>query len=74
MKIHEFLDQLGIRASILVAGLSGGFLRGLSRKQFKAREMFAPPVCGALAAAYLTAPVVHFLKAIDWPLPAAAFC
>lgn len=71
MTVPEFFDQLGIRASILVAGLSGGFLRGLSRKQYKAREMFASPICGALAAAYLTAPVVHYLKAIGWPLPAA---
>lgn len=69
MSILEFLDSIGLKGSILMAGLSGGILRGLSRREYKARELFASPICGALAAAYLTAPVVHYLKAIGWPLP-----
>ena len=65
----ELLDMLGIKASVLVAGLSGGAMRALSRKSYKAREMIASPVCGALAAAYLTTPVVHYLNKVSWPLP-----
>ena len=65
----EILDMLGIKASVLFAGLSGGVLRALSRKSYKAREMIASPICGALAAAYLTTPVVHYLNRVSWPLP-----
>ena len=67
--MHGFFDLLGIKASVLVAGLSGGILRALSRHRYKLREMVASPVCGALAAAYLTLPVVSYFKATGLPLP-----
>lgn len=65
----DFLDALGIKASVLFAGLSGGILRALSRRRYTAREIIASPICGALAAAYLTLPVLHYLSAINLPLP-----
>ncbi|TIW62980.1 MAG: hypothetical protein E5V48_02655 [Mesorhizobium sp.] len=67
--MHDFFDLLGIKAPVLVAGLSGGILRALSRHRYKLREMVASPVCGALAAAYLTLPVVTYFKATGLPLP-----
>lgn len=67
--IQELLDTLGIKAPVLVAGLSGGILRALSRHRYKVREMMASPVCGALAAAYLTLPVVHYFRATGLPVP-----
>lgn len=69
MTLPEIFDMLGIKASVLFAGLSGGVLRALSRKSYKAREMIASPICGALAAGYLTTPVVHYLNKVSWPLP-----
>lgn len=69
MTFADFLDLLGIKGSVVVAGLSGGLLRALSRKRFKAREMIASPVCGALAAAYLTLPVVHYVRSSGFPVP-----
>lgn len=69
MTLADFLDMLGIKGSVVVAGLSGGLLRALSRKRFKAREMIASPVCGALAAAYLTLPVVHYVRSSGFPVP-----
>lgn len=65
----DFLEMLGIKGSVLAAGLSGGVLRALSRKKYKVREMIASPICGALAAAYLTSPMVHYLGMVRWPLP-----
>lgn len=44
-------------------------MRALSRQKFKFREIFASPICGALAAAYLTVPTVHYIKIAGWPLP-----
>lgn len=67
--MHELLDVLGIKAPVLVAGLSGGILRALSRHRYKVREMVASPICGALAAAYLTLPVVHYFRAVGLPFP-----
>lgn len=67
--MHELLDVLGIKAPVLVAGLSGGILRALSRHGYKVREMVASPICGALAAAYLTLPVVHYFRAAGLPIP-----
>jgi hypothetical protein len=32
--------------------------------------MIASPICGALAAAYLTLPVVHYFRATGLPIPA----
>lgn len=68
----EFFDLLGIKGSIVFAGLSGGTLRALSRRSYKVRELVASPICGALAAGYLTTPAVHYLGVINWPLPADA--
>lgn len=65
----EFFDFLGIKASVVLAGLSGGILRAMSRKAYKVREMIASPLCGALAAGYLTTPAIHYLGAVNWPLP-----
>lgn len=65
----EFFDTLGIKGSVVLAGLSGGILRALSRRSYKVRELVASPICGALAAAYLTTPVVHYLGMVNWPLP-----
>jgi hypothetical protein len=69
MTLADFLDMLGIKGSVVVAGLSGGLLRALSHKRFRPREMIASPVCGALAAAYLTLPAVHYVRASGFPLP-----
>lgn len=69
MTAMEFLDALGIKAGVLVAGLAGGVLRALSRQSFTVREMVAAPICGAIAAAYLTTPALHYLYKIGWPLP-----
>ncbi|MDH6229589.1 hypothetical protein M2281_000161 [Mesorhizobium soli] len=70
MTLGQILEALGINGSVVVAGLSGGILRALSRKKLKVREVILSPICGALAAAYLTLPMVHYLKAVGWPLPA----
>ncbi|PDQ18960.1 hypothetical protein CN311_21995 [Mesorhizobium sanjuanii] len=67
--MQEFLDTLGIKAPVVVAGLSGGILRALSRHRYKVREMVASPICGALAAAYLTLPVAHYFRATGLPVP-----
>jgi hypothetical protein len=67
--MHDLLDFLGIKAPVLIAGLSGGILRALSRHRYKLREMVASPVCGALAAAYLTLPVVSYFQATGLPMP-----
>lgn len=71
MTLHDLLQSLGINPSVLAAGTAGGLLRALSRKRFKFREMIAAPICGALAAAYLTEPTIHYLKAVNWPLPSS---
>lgn len=39
-----------------------------TRHRYKLREMIASPICGALAAAYLTLPVVHHLRTTGLPL------
>lgn len=70
--MHDFFELLGIKAPVLVAGLSGGILRALSRHRYKLREMVASPICGALAAAYLTLPAVSYFKATGLPIPAPA--
>lgn len=70
MTLADILQSLGINPAVLAAGSAGGVLRALSRRKFKLREMIASPICGALAAAYLTLPTVHYIKATGWPLPA----
>jgi hypothetical protein len=67
--MHQLLEVLGIKAPVVVAGLSGGILRALSHHRYKVREMVASPICGALAAAYLTLPVVHYFRATGLPFP-----
>lgn len=69
MNAMELVEFIGIKLSFAAAGLGGGILRALSRKSFTLREMIASPICGALAASYLTTPVVSYLHKISWPLP-----
>jgi hypothetical protein len=69
LNLPDLFDALGIKLSVAIAGLSGGLLRGLSRRKYTAREIIASPICGALAAAYLAEPAMHFLLSINWPLP-----
>lgn len=69
MTLHEILQSLGLNPAVLAAGGFGGVLRALSRKRFKFREMVAAPICGALAAAYLTLPVLHYIRITGWPIP-----
>ncbi|MEF0938770.1 hypothetical protein [Rhizobium sp. BR 362] len=69
MTVNEFLDSLGIKVGVAIAGLSGGILYGLSRRRYTIREVAASPICGALAAVYLTEPALYYLRAINWPLP-----
>ena len=61
--------MLGIKGPVVAAGLAGGVLRALSRHRYKLREMIASPICGALAAAYLTLPAVAWFKATGMPIP-----
>lgn len=65
----EILDALGIKGGVLAAGFAGGALRGLSRKPHTWRELVVSPICGALAAAYLTGAMMHYLRALSFPLP-----
>lgn len=67
--MHDLFDMLGIKGPVVAAGLAGGVLRALSRHRYKLREMIASPICGALAAAYLTLPAVAWFKATGLPIP-----
>ena len=67
--MHDIFDLLGIKGQVVAAGLAGGVLRALSRHRYKLREMVASPICGALAAAYLTLPAVAWLEASGLPMP-----
>lgn len=67
--MHDLFDVLGIKGPVVAAGLEGGALRALSRHRYKLREMIASPICGALAAAYLTLPAVAWVKASGLPMP-----
>lgn len=69
MTLAELLQSLGINPAVLAAGGFGGILRALSRQRFKFREMIASPICGALAAAYLTLPTIHYIRITGWPIP-----
>jgi hypothetical protein len=67
--MQDLFDLLGIKGPVVAAGLAGGALRALSRHRYKLREMIASPICGALAAAYLTLPAVAWFKAAGLPIP-----
>lgn len=69
--MHDIFDLLGVKGQVVAAGLAGGALRALSRHRYKLREMVASPICGALAAAYLTLPVVAWFEASGLPVPGA---
>ncbi|WP_306932534.1 hypothetical protein [Agrobacterium larrymoorei] len=69
MTILEFLEATGIKFGVATAGFAGGLLRALSRRSFTWREVVLSPLCGLLAASYLTAPVLHYFYKIGWPLP-----
>ncbi|MDL2408416.1 hypothetical protein PY650_22745 [Rhizobium calliandrae] len=69
MTLNDCVDALGVKLTVVVAGLSGGILHGLSRRRYTTREIVASPICGALAAAYLTEPALYYLRAVNWPLP-----
>ncbi|WP_273773275.1 hypothetical protein [Brucella intermedia] len=63
------LDEFGLKLSVVIAGFAGGALRALSRKRYTVRGTIASPICGALAAGYLTGPLMHYLNAVHFPLP-----
>ncbi len=67
MTLHEFLASIGLDPAILGAGAAGGMLRGLSRKSFKVREVVLSPICGTLAAGYLTPWAIHIVRYYGWP-------
>jgi hypothetical protein len=67
--MSDIFAFLGIKPAVMIAGLAGGALRALSGKRYKLREMIASPLCGALAAAYLTAPAAYCARAVNLPLP-----
>ena len=67
--MHDLFDMLSIKGPVVAAGLAGGVLRALSRHRYKLREMIASPICGALAAAYLTLPAVSYFKSTGLPIP-----
>lgn len=69
MNVHDILISIGIDPTVLYAGGFGGILRALTRKHLKVREMVISPICGALAAAYLTLPVVHYVREVVWSPP-----
>lgn len=67
MTLSDFLTSVGLDPAILGAGASGGMLRALSRKRFKFREVFLSPICGTLAAGYLTPWGIHIARYYGWP-------
>lgn len=69
MTLGELLQSIGLNPEVMVAGGMGGLLRALSRRRFKFREAILAPVCGLLAASYLTLPAVQYVKLIGLPLP-----
>ncbi|TWH28917.1 MULTISPECIES: hypothetical protein [unclassified Aminobacter] len=69
MSLHEILSSIGIDPAVLYAGAGGGLLRAISRRRLRIREVVLSPVCGALASAYLTLPVVQYVTLIGAPVP-----
>lgn len=69
MMIKDFLDAMGLSPLVLAAGGAGGLLRALSSNQHTLRERVVSPLCGAIAAGYLTAVGVHLLRSAHVPLP-----
>ena len=67
--MNDPLQEYGLKMSVIIAGFAGGALRALSRQKATLRETIASPICGALAAGYLTGPLVHYLRAVNFPLP-----
>ena len=67
MNISELLARFGLDPAILAAGTAGGLLRGLSRHRFRFREVVLSPICGALAAGYMTTPIMHIVRHYEWP-------
>ncbi len=64
----EIIEALGLKGPILAAGLAGGLLRALSRQRWKWREVLISPVCGALAAGYLTENAIHMARSMGMPM------
>jgi hypothetical protein len=69
MTFPEILDALGLKASVMVAGFAGGALRAFSTRNHKKRELIVSPICGSLAAGYLTGATVHYMRFLNIPLP-----
>jgi len=67
MTVTEMLAKFGLDPAILIAGTAGGLLRGLSRQRFKVREVILSPICGALAAGYLTPVAIHIARHYQFP-------
>lgn len=69
MTWQEILREVGINPEVFLAGGAGGILRGVSHKRITIVERILSPISGALGAAYLTIPVVHYLLKIGVPMP-----
>lgn len=69
MTLHDLMSSVGIDPAVLYAGAGGGLLRAISRRRLKVREVLLSPICGALASAYLTLPVVQYITLVGAPLP-----
>jgi len=67
--MRDLLEALGLNPLVLSAGGAGGLLRALSSSRHSMRERIVSPICGALAAGYLTAWGVHVLRSTSVPLP-----
>lgn len=67
MTLQDFFSAISLDPAILGAGAAGGMLRGLSRKSFKVREVVLSPICGTLAAGYLTPWAIHIVRHYGWP-------
>lgn len=69
----DLFQTHGINTNIILAGLGGGLLRVLSRKDYKIREVFVSPLCGLLAAVNLTAfatfAITKAAAMVGWAMP-----
>ena len=69
MSWQDLLRDFGVNPEVFIAGGAGGVLRALYRKKISLVERILSPLSGALAAAYLTIPVVHYAVKLGFPTP-----